>query len=199
MLDKNPQQSVAFEKINELMKQNTLNSIICEEPFVKIAFLLKLIGEEKKPILYLDFDLLFSGYTNSGIYPLQENVSLFQPDNEQIDNMLKVILENISKNQCVIVIDSFNGLSNLYDGKDAARKINALIMLLVSASRMNNSNVIVTSMSKLKENEGWILTPTGRHLINSEFMTRILLKQDSFQIIANHLDKENSTIESIKL
>ena len=199
MLDKNPQPNTNFEKISKLMKNNELNSIMCNEPFTKTVFLLKLIENLKRPIFYLDFDLLFTGYTNSGIYPLEEKISLFQPSKKEFGKTLKVVLDRISKNQCTVIVDSFNGLSNLFEGKDSARKINAIVMLLVCAARANASNVIVTSMAKHREGEGWILTPTGRHLINIELMNKILLKQNDSGISANHLNKENSIIESIKI
>jgi hypothetical protein len=72
VLDKNPHQEYD-ENLSELMKIMELiplNSIIYSDPFLKTYFLNKLILKTNTPIIYLDFDLLYSGYVVSNIISL---------------------------------------------------------------------------------------------------------------------------------
>ena len=73
MLDKNPQHDSEWIIIKNLFEENTLNSVLCSEPFVKTAFLSKVIQIINYPIIYLDFDLIYSGYVESKILPKQKN------------------------------------------------------------------------------------------------------------------------------
>ena len=79
MLDKNPDQHslIGLNEMKKYLEKNTLNSILCDEPFVKAVFLARLIEQIDVPIFYLDFDLLYSGYVNAGMLPKKVNVSLF--------------------------------------------------------------------------------------------------------------------------
>jgi len=62
VLDKNPdQRTIQVNEAGKYLEQNTLSSILCKEPFVKAAFLSELIKQIETPILYIDFDLLYTG------------------------------------------------------------------------------------------------------------------------------------------
>ena len=41
-------------------------------------------------------------------------------------------------------------------------------MLLSSIGNHVKSSVVITGMARKKENDGWILSPGGRHIIKSE-------------------------------
>jgi len=50
-----------------VLSQTKINSILYSDPFLKAAFIAKLVNDTKIDILYLDLDLLYSGYVVSGI------------------------------------------------------------------------------------------------------------------------------------
>jgi hypothetical protein len=51
-------------------------------------------------------------------------------------------------------------------------------------------------MARFKKEEGWILSPTGKRLIGTNMVKKILLKQDESGIILDFLNKEKTVIPS---
>ncbi len=186
VLDKNPNSipNDNFDNIKKIIQQNTINSITYTEPFLKTVFLTNLLPSMKNPVIYLDFDLLFSGYIASGTIPSNSTVTLLQPTKNNWNEMLKNILKQISQEKSTIIIDSINGFYNLfYEIKNVGRLINSLIMLFVYFSKMSNSHLIITTMVKQKNKDEWVLSIIGRHTIETKQMTKI------------HLDKKNGNIK----
>ncbi len=200
MLDKNPNQNslIGFNEAKKYLEKNTLNSVLCKEPFVKAAFLNKLIECTDVPVFYLDFDLLYSGYVNSNMFPKKFNVSLFSPSKNDWNHVLKKILMMISNEKSIVIIDSLNGLYNLFDSKNIGRFVNTCIMLLVFVAKESGSSVLVTSLAR-KRDEGWVLSPTGRRIIDSKIMTNFYLKKQKAEMIIDVIGNNESIINSIKL
>ena len=64
MLDKNPEQILdnhLREIVNEFSKNNP-NVILCSQPFMKSQLFNELIDSVDYPVIFLDFDLLYTGY-----------------------------------------------------------------------------------------------------------------------------------------
>ena len=200
MLDKNPDKSSldGISKVKEYLNENTLSSVLCTEPFVKAAFLSKLIDQIDTPIVYLDFDLLYSGYVNSEMITKNENVSLFAPSKEDWNEILQKVLLMILNQKSVVIIDSLNGLYNMFDGKDIGRVINAYIMLLVFMAKESDSSVLFSSMVRKKEKEGWVLSPTGRRIVDTK-MTKMYLKKYNSEITMQVIGDDEAVVDSIKM
>jgi len=200
VLDKNPNQNslIGFNEAKKYLEKNTLNSVLCKEPFVKAAFLNKLIEYIDVPIFYLDFDLLYSGYVNSNMLPKKFNVSLFSPSKNDWNYILKKILMMISNEKSIVIIDSLNGLYNLFDGKNIGRFVNTCIMLMVFVAKESGSSVLVTSLAR-KKDESWVLSPTGRRIVDSKIMTSFYLKKQRSGITIDVIGNNESIINSIKL
>jgi hypothetical protein len=200
VLDKNPDTSSSdgISKVKEYLNENTLSSVLCTEPFVKAAFLSKLIGQIDTPIVYLDFDLLYSGYVNSEMISKNENVSLFAPSKEDWNEILQKVLLMILNQKSVVIIDSLNGLYNMFDGKDIGRVINAYIMLLVFMAKESDSSVLFSSMVRKKEKEGWVLSPTGRRIVDTK-MTKMYLKKYNSEITIQVIGDDEAVVDSIKM
>ena len=198
LLDKNPEQDFEM-KIKPILEKNNLSSILCNEAFLKASFLEKIVQNSNVPIHYLDFDLLYSGFISGGILSKKDNLQLYNPTSDELQNTLQSILENVSKEKSIVIIDSLNGLNNLFEEKDAGRLINSYIMLLAFVAQNTNSQIILASMARMKDKEFWVLSPTGRQIITSEFLTSIQLKQNDSMMILNLLDGKNSTIDSIEI
>lgn len=164
-LDKNPKQ-YSDEDLSSIMKifeLNTLNSIMFSDPFLKTIFLNKLILKTNTPIFYLDFDLLYSGYVTSNIISLRNGVTLYRPTKDDWIKTLKTILLKLSENKSMLIMDSLNGLFNLHnEKKDAGRLINSYIMFLSCVAKMSNSCIVLPSIIRKKNDEGWALSITGR-------------------------------------
>lgn len=197
MLDKNPDKIslVGISKAKECLNEDTLSSVLCSEPFVKAAFLSKLIKQIDVQIIYLDFDLLYSGYVNSGMLYKDANVSLFAPSKDNWNQTLKKILLMVLDQKSVIIIDSLNGLYNLFDRKDVGRLVNTYIMLLVFVAKESSSSVLFSSMVR-KEEEEWVLSPTGRHIIDIK-MTTMYLKKFNSKIVIKVIDNDQTVVDSI--
>lgn len=200
MLDKNPDESSldGISKVKEYLNENTLSSVLCTEPFVKAAFLSKLIDQIDTPIVYLDFDLLYSGYVNSEMIPKNTNVSLFAPSKDDWNEILKKVLLMMLNQKSVVIIDSLNGLYNLFDGKDIGRLVNAYIMLLVFMAKESSSSVLFSSMVRKKEEEGWVLSPTGRRIVDTK-MTKMYLKKYNSEITVQVIGDDEAVVDSIKM
>ena len=193
MLDKNPdQRTIQVNEAGKYLEQNTLSSILCKEPFVKAAFLSELIKQIETPIVYIDFDLLYTGYCKAGIIEKKENISLFSPIKDDWNQILKKVLLMISNKKYVVIIDSLNGLYNLLDGKDVGRLVNAYIMLLAFIARESNSTVLFASVGRKKKQEGWVLSPTGRHILDSNLITKLSVERHNSELQLNVLQENAS-------
>lgn len=201
MLDKNPDQHslIGLNEVKKYLEKNTLNSILCDEPFVKAVFLAKLIEQIDVPILYLDFDLLYNGYVNAEMLPRKVNVSLFSPSKNDWDQVLKKILMMILKEKSFVIIDSLNGLYNLFDYKDVGRLVNAYVMLLIFVAKESDSSVLVVNMARKKDEEEWVLSPSGRHVVDAKIMTNLYLKKQNSGIVVDVTRADESVVDSIKV
>lgn len=201
MLDKNPDQHslIGLNEVKKYLEKNTLNSILCDEPFVKAVFLAKLIEQIDVPILYLDFDLLYNGYVNAEMLPRKVNVSLFSPSKNDWDQVLKKILMMILKEKSFVIIDSLNGLYNLFDYKDVGRLVNAYVMLLIFVAKESDSSVLVVNMARKKDEEKWVLSPSGRHVVDAKIMTNLYLKKQNSGIVVDVTRADESVVDSIKV
>ncbi len=188
VLFKNPNGDFNSSNLNlqTILEQDLINSVFYSDPFLKAGFISKLVQDAKLEVLYLDLDLLYSGYTVSGILPTQKNVSLFQPTTETLYQILKEILVKASLSQTIIIVDSLNGLFNILNRKkNIGKAVMSIIMLLASIVRMTKSYLVVASMVRYKKEEGWILSPTGKRLIETKNSKKILLEYGVDGIVLN--------------
>ena len=163
--------------LQKILEPDFINSLFYSDPFLKVGFISKLIQDTKLGVLYLDFDLLYSGYLASGTISTKENLSLFQPTTETLYPIFKEILVKVSLSQNLIIIDSLNGLYNILNRKkNIGKTAMSFIMLLTSIAKMTQSYVVVASMARYKKKEGWILSPTGKRIIETKNSKKILLE-----------------------
>ena len=158
-------------------KQNAPNMVLYEDSFVKTAFFIKEISNWEIPIFYFDFDLQYTGFVRAGRTPTPKNLTLFYcQENDSFRKDLKSVIEKISKAKSLVIIDSLNGFFNLLEGKkDIGRLINSFLMLLVSSAKHTKSTVLVGALSKLNDENKFILYNTGRHVIENKHFTKVQL------------------------
>ena len=175
--------------IQNILEQNTANMVFYEDSFAKTAFFTKEMSNWEIPIFYFDFDLQYTGFVRAGITPPLKNLTLLYPENDSLRENLKSVIEKISKKRSLVVIDSLNGFFNHLEGeKDLGRLINSFLMLLVSSGRHTKSAVIVGILSKLNDENKWVLYNTGRCVIDNEHFTKIQLIRSENSILTKVLD-----------
>ena len=180
-------------KRNNATIQNMTNMIFYEDSYTKTAFFTKEISKWEIPIFYFDFDLQYTGFVRAGMIPPLKNLTMLYPENGSLRDDLKSVIEKISKTRSLVIIDSFNGFFNLLeDKKDLGRLINSFLMLLVSSARHTKSTVIVGILSKLNDENKWILYNTGRRIIDNEHFTKIQLTKTENSILTKVLNSENT-------
>jgi len=198
VLDKNPDKIIDNDLTlirNEFLNKNP-NIILCSEPFLKAEFLNKLISSTDYSIIFLDFDLLYSGYNISGMVQKNDRVEIYRPGKADWGKIFSEIAKKISNKKFLIIIDSFNGFYNVLNGKESGRFINASLMLLSSIGREGGSSVIITALTRKNDNGKWILSPGGRYVIDSKKSGIYHLQRNDNDLIFSSLNRVG-TIEKI--
>ena len=194
VLDKNPDldDTQNLSEFIKILETTPLNLIMHSDPFLKISFLNKVILTTNFPVIYLDFDLLYSGYVTSKIISPSQGITLYQPNRNELLQTIKMILLEISEKKSMLIIDSLNGLFNFYhENKDAGRLVNSYIMLFCSLAKNSNSSILISGMTRKKNNEKWVLSITGRHVLETKQMNTIWIERQNSNIIANILDEKS--------
>ena len=198
MLDKNPEINCNdnFEYFQNEVKKNVPSLVLCSNSFHKIEFLSKLIISVKNPIIFVDMDLLYSGYIESKIIQKKENLIIFQPNKVNWEQKLSEIISEISNNKFLIIIDSFNGIYNLFDDLESTRFVNSCIMLLSSLGKQSNSTIVITAMARKKDNNQWILSPGGKNILKLPRSSVYFLKKIENDLKLEKIDQleKNRTI-----
>ncbi len=198
MLDKNPEMTYDgnLEYFQNEFKKNVPSLVLCSNSFHKIEFLNKLIISVKNPIIFVDMDLLYSGYVESKMIQKKENLIIFQPNKLNWKQKLSEIISKVSNKEFLIIIDSFNGIYNLFDDLESARFVNSCIMLLSSLGKQSNSTIVITGMARKKENSEWILSPGGKNIMKLARSSVYFLKKTQNDLKLKKIDQlaENRTI-----
>lgn len=192
-MDKSPDQILDSKLVNiqNEFREKIPNIVLCSESFHKTEFLKKLIGCVEKPVIFVDTDLLYTGYVESGIIQKRDNVTIFHITKENWKRELTEIITKISKEEFLVIIDSFNGVYNMFDDLESAIFINSCIMLLSSLGRDTNSSIVIAAMARKKENEGWILTPGGKQIIKSAKTGIYFLKKIENNLIMHSINEDS--------
>tara|TARA_B110000003_G_scaffold39876_1_gene36684 strand:+ start:895 stop:1473 length:579 start_codon:yes stop_codon:yes gene_type:complete len=192
VLDKSPEIILDdnLKYIQSEFKKNIPNLILSSNSFHKIEFLNKIISSTKNPIIFVDMDLLYSGYIESKIIQHKENLTIFQPNNLNWKEKLAEISNKISKEEFLIIIDSFNGIYNIFDDLESARFVNSCIMLLSSLGKQSNSTIIITALARKKENSEWILSPGGKKIMKLVKMGIFYIKKKQNDLIINSINQK---------
>ena len=194
MLDKNPEQAADnLMQIRIKFEQKNPNMVLCSKPFHKAEFLDGLINSTEDPIIFIDMDLLYTGYVKSGMIQKKKNLTIFCPNRIDWEEKLSEVISKVSKERFLVIIDSLNGVYNLFDELESARFINSCIMLLSSVGDYAKSSIVITGMVRKKDNGNWVLSPGGRHIIKSEKTGTYLLKKIEDDLVIDTLSQKGST------
>ena len=200
VLDKNPKNILDnnLTHIQNEFRQNIPSIVLCSEPFHKAEFLNRLINSVENPIIFVDMDLLYTEYVESGMIQKKNNVTIFHPDKVSWKKELLEIITKVSKEKFLVIIDSFNGVYNMFDDLESARFINSCIMLLSSIGKQTSSSVVIIAMARKKENNEWILSPGGKQIIKSGKTGVFFLKKIQSNLVISTFEDVNSKIFKIE-
>lgn len=197
VLDKSPDQILDGDLIQfqKEFKEKLPNIVLCSEPFHKAEFLNKLIDSVKTPVIFVDMDLLYSGYVKSGIIQKKENLTIVNPTKENWEEKFTEIITKASKEKFLVIIDSFNGVYNMFEDLESSIFINSCIMLLASLGKDADTSIIITAMARKKENEGWILTPGGKQIIKSAKTGVFHLKKTENNLVIRSINEDSKVFK----
>jgi len=201
VLDKSPEQILDNDltHIQNEFGKNMPSIVLCSEPFHKAEFLNRLINSIKSPIIFVDMDLLYTGYVESGMIQKKDNVIIFHPNKASWREKLSEIISKVSKEKFLVVVDSFNGVYNIFDDLESARFINSCIMLLSYVGRQTSSSVVITAMARKKENNEWILSPGGKQIIKSRKTGVYFLKKIENSLVISTLEDMDTNSKIFKI
>ena len=201
VLDKSPEWVLDnnLTHIQNEFEKNVPSIVLCSESFHKAEFLNRLINSVENPIIFVDMDLLYTGYVESGMIQRKDNVTIFHPDKTSWMEKLSDIITKVSKEKFLVVIDSFNGVYNMFDDLESAIFINSCIMLLSSLGRETNSSVVISAMARKKENNEWILLPGGKQIIKSKKTGVYFLKKIENDLVISTLKEVNVNSKIFKI
>ncbi len=185
VLDKSPENILDKDLVNikKEFERNIPNVVLCSEPFHKMEFLNGLIDSYEGRIVFVDMDLLYSGYIESGMIQSKDNIEIFHPEKENWKEEFSKIITKTSEEKLLVIIDSFNGVYNLFDDLNSAKFINSCIMLLSSVGRETDSSIIITAMARKKDDKEWILSPGGKQIIKSDTTKVHFLKKNGENLL----------------
>ena len=183
-MNKNYEQIIKNDltKIQMQFEENNPNIILCSKPFHKIEFLNKLINSTRDRIIFIDMDLLYTGYVQAQMIQKEERLTIISPDKMNWREKITEILDTISKERVLLIIDSINAIHNLFDELESARFINSCMMLLATVGNHLGSSVIITGVARRKNNS-WKLSPSGRQVVRSERTGIYFLKKVGMDLI----------------
>jgi hypothetical protein len=183
--------SVGSEKILKLISEQNLSSVSFDDAITKTYFFHKLGLMADVPVLYVDFDLLYSGYLAANILPQNENLQLYTPKQDWQEVFVQ-IADKVSTKKHLVLIDSLNGFfASLVDSKDSGRIINSVLVLLASAAQKADSAVLFGSTAKFKE-DGWFLPGIGRKIVQIQKMNFLAVQQKNETLNLVSLNHDNS-------
>jgi len=176
-MDKNHTAFENFELIQENLIPSSSNLLFYEDAFSKIKLIQQIASSQNLPILYIDLDLLFSGFIHSQLVDIP-NLSLFNTLESNLNEILPGILSKISTESHLIIFDSINGLyNNFSNSEDSGRIVNSILMLIAQNIKFSNSILIISALATKKEQK-WILA-NGRQILENENVKKFSISDRS--------------------
>tara|TARA_B100001123_G_scaffold332020_1_gene374521 strand:- start:219 stop:770 length:552 start_codon:yes stop_codon:yes gene_type:complete len=177
VLDKNYTTSENFEFIKDNLTLSSSNFLFYENAFSKIKLIHQITSSQKLPILYFDFDFLFSGFVHSQLLTVPD-LSLFNTLESSLNEILPNFLTKISTKSHLVIVDSLNGLFNtLSNDEDSGRVVNSILMLIAQHAKFSNSILIIPALAGKKKGK-WFLS-NGRQILENENMKKFFISDRS--------------------
>ncbi len=184
------------EGVADLISKETLNLVCARDPFLKQMFLEELTKTHQS-VIYLDFDLLYSGYVKTGVISQRPGTVLQQVCAGNLVDMLARTYRTVSQNRCLVIVDSLNGLYSLPGMGDSGRMPNSYVMMLAAMAEQSGSRVVCSCM--LTMDRDLTLSPLNIPLMQISKMCIINLKGSQKGITADLLRNDLSVKTSVSV
>ena len=163
------------------------------EPFLKSSFIFRMLRTSKVPVLYLDFDLMYSGCIKGGFVTEPDNVLVHRMNYSNYVDVIKTVTSEITKRKHLVILDTLNGFFNIHGG-EAGRMINTYISLLSFAAKNTGSSVLTVCMASHVKKK-WILSPALGRILHQG--SKICLRRNDASMIADMFDSSDDLIGSV--
>ncbi len=134
--------------------------VIYAEPLAKAEFFERVISGARTDTVYVDFDLMYSGHVASGMLPGRDNVEVVVPGRDSVRKAVAGAILRASQGNCLVVIDSLNGMRRVCRGRDDAAA-NTALMMLASFARQSGASVLIACAAIRDSGSEWWLSPVG--------------------------------------
>ncbi len=135
--------TIGMDSIRRKLERRTLNIILSVGAFDKTRFLGMLADSTPLPVAFVDTDLLYAGYIRSGMHKKRDGLFLSCPDTGTWNAELVGIISAASKRRTAVIVDSLNGVYEMFQGPDSIRAANSCMMILSSLAGQAGSSVTV--------------------------------------------------------
>jgi hypothetical protein len=190
---------------DSLLDSTALNTIIYDDPYAKLCLvstiILQLREEQRKKVLYIDFDTVFTAFVKAGLIPplmiKKRNSSLYSSDilriyipNQKIDLDVIDVIKHIDE-ASIVIFDSITSFYSLFyfdlkSSKTVTRELGninhlllIILMLLLKNTRFSKIPLLVTSMIRFRKDVGWIRMPTSNRFLQSRSKVNLYVRMEN--------------------
>jgi hypothetical protein len=190
---------------DSLLDSTALNTIIYDDPYAKLCLvstiILQLREEQRKKVLYIDFDTVFTAFVKAGLIPplmiKKRNSSLYSSDilriyipNQRIDLDVIDVIKHIDE-ASIVIFDSITSFYSLFyfdlkSSKTVTRELGninhlllIILMLLLKNTRFLKIPLLVTSMIRFRKDVGWIRMPTSNRFLQSRSKVNLYVRMEN--------------------
>lgn len=188
-----------------LLESTALNTIIYDDPYAKLCLIstiiLQLKEEQRKKVLYIDLDTVFTAFVKAGLIPpltlRKMNSSVYLSDilriyipNQRVDLPVLDAIKYID-DASIVIFDSITSFYSLFcfdlkPSKQVTREIGHInqlllifLMLLLKNTKFSKIPLLVTSMIRFRKNVGWIRTPTSNRFLQSKSTVNLYVRMEN--------------------
>lgn len=135
--------------------------ILCNDAFSKCKYLADLAGHSKRPVIYIDADMMYSGYIQAGMLDRPTHILVRQPDPTYWCAELSGIISMASAASYLVILDTLNGLGAIWQDPDGVRRAAHSAMLLAALGEEADTQVVAAMLAR-KGPGDWEMAPGGR-------------------------------------
>ena len=135
--------------------------ILCKSPFSKCSCLAEMARDSELAVIYVDADMLYSGYARAGMMDVPPHVLVRRPDPADWNAELAAIIRATSRRPHLVILDTLNGLGGMLGGPQGMRLAGHSMMLLGAMGRDAGTVVVAAAVAR-KSADGWEMSPGGR-------------------------------------
>ncbi len=145
-----------------------ISIILCTDAIKKTRLFGMLSDLAPNRVLYLDTDMLYTGCVYAGLYKNKDHTTIHCPDQDTWHRTVTDIIHQASITKTVVIIDSLNGVYELFGKSDSAMSANTHIMSIASLARQAGSSVIVGAMIRRKNSRKTSNNTSHNHTNNDK-------------------------------